>query len=244
MLNGFLLFSLLFFIFSTTYAEQKTVGFVFDKKNKNLLYKEFHAIGAKQHKVSYKALNEKLFARKNMLSTSLSYQPNVEFESQYCSEAYNITQKENKLRIYYRNQCDTSKKSKAIKLKNPFVIDAGFNQFISGNMIINKRKKSEFYYPVPSKAEWVKMKSTFVPCKKIKKLIGKFQMYQKIQMDRCIKVQPANWLIAQIFSPIYLGYKGAHLSIFIGRSNMANDKGDYRDIVIFYFKNNQDTKSV
>jgi hypothetical protein len=231
-------------LFTTTYAEQKIVGFVFDKKNKNLLYQEFHTIDAKQHKVSYQVRNDKPFAEKNMILASLPYQPNVEFESQHCGEAFSVRKKENKLSISYRNQCDKSIKTKSIKLKKPFVIDAGFNPFISGNMIINKRKKSEFYYPVPSRLEWVKMKSKFLPCKKIKKIIGKFQMYQKIQMDRCIKIQPANWLIAQIFPPIYLGYNGADLSIFIGRSNMANAKGDYRDIVIFYFKNNQDVKAV
>ncbi|MCY4044400.1 MAG: hypothetical protein OXE99_04910, partial [Cellvibrionales bacterium] len=222
---------------SSGFGADHLSGLVFDKQSKQLMYKEIHKISNKQHEVTYQTPEGVVFARKIMAFNGASYQPDVDFSNTYCDESYRIQTEEKRVALEYNNRCDKTRKKSALKIKQPFVIDAGFSDFIFEQMIKEESKQTDFYYPVPSRAQWVKMRAKKMPCNKLKKQIHPYHQTKSIEMQQCIKVTPTNWLIEQVFPPIFLAFNDQHLTFFSGRSNMANQKGNYQNLVIFYSSN-------
>lgn len=207
------------------------IGDVYHQKTGKYLYTERYSKTGATWQVSYQQADLPPFASKQLDFTSSLYQPDVIFNSRYCGESYRIKQ-DKRLNVHYENRCDKTKKNQSLRIKEPFVIDAGFSDYLA-QYPTNKQKSVTFYYPLPTQARWIKMKATHLPCQKARKAIRGLQRHQ-LTANRCIKLTPDNFFIAQLFPPIYLGYEDQSLRFFAGRSNMSNRKGQYDDIAIHY----------
>lgn len=134
-------------------------------------------------------------------------------------------------------------------IKQPYVIDAGFNEFLKQSMFNEKEniQRVQFYYPLPSSGDVFLLRAEKVSCSKTLSIINKdfennpraIDLIKNYSNDyTCITIKPNNWFIAKFVPPLIAVYEKNNASIklkmYRGKANFSNKKGQYPQVTIFY----------
>lgn len=232
------------------------VGYAFDNEQGELIYREVHKRQGQNHTVNYvKSIGnldaeDNIFARKNIEYVGELHQPEIHFISSVCRESYKISrQGPEQLNMVFENQCNDKESSTTLTLDTPYVVDAGFDEFLK-NKIIDLKPHDQtltFYYPLPSLGSKVLLRASLVDCSSTFEIVkNDFKglkllddlMSKPVANYKCVNIQPSNWFIARFAKPLTAVYQvnvqPVSLSVYRGKANFSNALGEYPQVTIFY----------
>ncbi|CAH0991232.1 hypothetical protein SIN8267_01334 [Sinobacterium norvegicum] len=236
---------------SVAYAET-VVGQAYSQDSFEAVYQELHQRSEQLHSVVYRNNSQAVFAQKDIDYRQGKSAPNIVFRSDHCNESYALTKSvdENaavdtafgvEIAMHYSNSCADKRHNQSITLTPPYVIDAGFDHHLRSNLDAVKRRDLSFNYPLPSRFREISLKAKAINCDQVRDNFSLLlnaknaQTSAREDWQQCIVLRPSNWIIAQLFPPIYLAYnQQQQLAMYAGKSNISNVNGDYEKVVILY----------
>lgn len=199
-------------------------GVAYEHETEKVLYTEKHFIESKEkHLVTYYEPSGEEFARKTLDYTSGDSAP---FFHQYNSRLGEVIQvfpgEEDTIKVSYQSSSKAKKAEDEIDTSARLVIDAGFDNFIRQNWTpLQQGEKQNFNYLLPTRGATIELELKKVDCD---------------PTLLCLKISPANPFLGFFAGDIKLEYHTdtRKLLRFVGRSNIADENGKYRNVSISY----------
>jgi hypothetical protein len=200
---------------------EQVVGSATELQSGKSLYKEIHCGAANKlaSDVYYQSADGALIAHK-----ALDYQSGRTTPSFIQTYALNqekvdvkFDQKTLMMSMVDRNGKESNQQYQISALdETPVVIDAGFDIFIQDNwQNLMSGKTIEFQFPLVSRTQLISLRLKRSPCQ------------YETNTDQCFALEPANWLLRMLASPIELGYDSTlmRLNRYRGLSNINDSNG-------------------
>jgi len=228
------LFFLLLLSANTSSASEgigRAIGHAYDKKTGELSYTEEHIKSSKiQHNVIYTEPTGDVFATKYIDYSDSTMAPNFNQVNERNGEEVAVQRKNQTLEVSYRKNSSASLETKVIDIQGKtLVADAGFDQIVREEW--DKLENGillEVDFLVPSRLTTVPFTMAKVECVQD---IG-------INIDKvlCLSIETKAWWLRLLVDPIFMAYdlNNRQLLRFIGRANIGEENGDYKDVDIHY----------
>ena len=200
------------------------VGKAYKQNTSTLLYTEKHFLTDSNAKlvVYYEPTGEE-FARKTLDYSLNPTTPMFKQINQRSGESVEVSLiEQNTLSIAYQKTQDKPLNNSRIPLKRSLVVDAGFDNFI--NQYWHKliaREALDFDYLLPTRGRTISLTISNTDCEK------NFE---------CFEIYPTNAALNLVVKNLKLQYhaKTKQLYTFKGRGNIADHRGKYTNVHIYY----------
>ncbi|MBU45259.1 MAG: hypothetical protein CMN76_18755 [Spirochaetaceae bacterium] len=205
----------------------------YDIQSGKYMYTENHAEHWQNGKhaysiVTYTDPQGQVMAVKKIVFTGSKVAPNYDLSDKRSGLEEGARVNGNSVSVYYKPSASESKKSKALNVPSPIVVDGGFDYFVRQNMqslMAGKTLTGNFT---------VSHRLDYFPCR-----IYKVRDLKFLERDAVMFVmEPTNIVIRQLADPIYIIYdkKTGRLLRFTGVSNLEKPDGsNYRVHIVFRY---------
>lgn len=215
--------ALMMFAFTEpAHAEKVIHGMAFDLESNKVAYIEIHRFPSDtRHEVIYAEPSGDVFARKELDYSSGKSTPGFTQTNRRLDEVIEVSHlSDGALSVRYAVEGKSVKK-KTLKNADDLVIDAGFNNFVLEHWDkLLAGDSLEFDYLLPTRQQRFRLKAERDDCRD--------------EAATCFTIRPANGFFALLMKPLKLKYVDGVLEQFSGRSNIAQDSGDYHQVRIEY----------
>ncbi|WP_101758980.1 hypothetical protein [Oceanicoccus sp. KOV_DT_Chl] len=239
-MNKYIAFFILSLVSVTGWAQAAVpavIGEAYDLDGQVMLYRELHYYSGDKlnHRVVYQAQaadTDQLLPQSLMAEKIIDYSyglatPAFTQQSYLFPETIVVEWADAQLAVSYQEGSASSvaTNTKKISVKNPMVIDAGFDHFIREHwQAINSGKAMDFYYLAPTRQSLVELSVVAKAC-------------ADNQPDfACFEINSANWFIRLILDPIEISYdlETKKLRRFRGLANLSGADGQALKVDIQY----------
>ena len=209
------------------------VGEARDSKTGELIYREYYYYSADggHWRVEYRsAENDELVVYKevdfNAGPQGSKSQPNFNQQDIRFGETLSSQRQDGELLLSYKETSEDQADQRNVKIKQPLVVDAGFDYFVRENwQSLQAGQAVSFYYAFPSRQQLVKLA--------IRAESG--SACQRDPQHSCFQIKPASWVLTLFVAPIDLIYdQQKRLLQFSGLSNIKGSDGQPQNVVIRY----------
>ncbi|WP_049722892.1 hypothetical protein [Gilvimarinus polysaccharolyticus] len=206
------------------------IGEAFRQGSNELLYRERHqytinASDQLEHNVTYTQPNGAPLAYKKISYNDQATAPSFELTDSLNNETLRVNIAEKIISIAYAKN-DVLQESK-LDIKQPLVVDAGFDPFVQNNWeSLSRGNSEEFYFLLPRREKLVELRLTSHTCSDVKP-----------DTHLCLSLEINNWLLRILVDPIELTYQreGRRLTRYLGVSNLSfPDEEDTPQVDIHY----------
>ena len=203
-------------------SKNYVVGDAFGLKSNNFIYSETHC-GAQDElasEVFYQHRDGTLIAHKELDYKSGHTTPSFVQHNIQSKEKIKVSfdQETVSISVTGSGNRELGKKYPVTDIASkPIVIDAGFDGFIRANWgKLVSGKTLEFQFPLASRSSLVSLQLESSVCS------------YETETDQCFTLEPSNWFLRMLSSPIELGYDSnlARLTRYRGLSNIDDESGN------------------
>lgn len=198
----------------SAHAGNEVTGEAYSEKSGELMYCETHQYSADgmTHKVSYTDSAGRTLVRK-----TLSYKTGLStpsFKQTSYTQNQQIAVRQSQGQVVMSVGTPSKPKQAAVDIKQPLVIDAGFNHFIRQNWNqLTKGEPVHFYFAFPKRGQLIPLRIQESRCE-----AGRGE-------STCFKIDLKNWLLRLIAPPMELTYDNQRrLLRYKGLSNIDTEK--------------------
>jgi hypothetical protein len=214
---------------SMSWAESfpDAIGKAYSFDGKKALYEErhFYSENGRSHKVLYLSVDGEQFAHKELDYQTGRSTPVFRQEDTRYSQTIEVKWVGEQLSISYFSKKDGPERQKLIDVKDPLVIDAGFDQFIRENWDgLLQGDRLGFHFPAPSRLTLVSL------------VVENKRCSYSTDVDHCFYINASNWIFKLLVDPIELGYdkNSQRLKRFRGIANIQDENGEGLKVDIHY----------
>lgn len=224
-------------VFAAVNTKAEIVAEARDMSTGELLYTEVHFFSAdkKIHRVEYRGLDQAMIAVKEVDYRNGDTTPAFKLKNLQYPEQQSASYIDGKLTAAYQEGEDPEE-SGEIKVKQPLVIDAGFDRFVQQNWdTLVAGEDSKFYFAVPSSQILAKL---FVEQADCDESLGDNLV--------CFRATLTNFIFRWFVTPIKVSYnlETRQLNTYSGVSNFAGADGYNPKVIISYAYDQQALASV
>ena len=209
------------------------VGDARDSQTGELLYREYYYYSADgdHWRVEYRsAENNELVVYKEVDFKAgpqgTKSQPNFTQQDIRFGETLSSRRQGDELLLSYSESSKDQPDQRNVAVKQPLVVDAGFDGFVRENwQSLQAGQAVSFYYAFPSRQQLVRLA--------IRADSG--DACQDDTQRSCFQIKPASWVLTLFVAPINLVYdQQKRLLQFSGLSNIKGNDGQPQNVVIRY----------
>ncbi len=220
--SAFVCAFMMFAFTEPAHAEKVIHGTAFDLESNKVAYIEIHRFPSDtRHKVIYAEPSGDVFARKELDYSSGKSTPGFTQTNMRLDEVIEVSHlSDGAISVRYAIE-GKSAKEKTLKNADELVIDAGFNNYVLEHWDkLLEGSSLEFDYLLPTRQQRFRLKAERDDCKD--------------EAATCFTIRPANGFFALLMKPLKLKYVDGLLAQFSGRSNIAQESGEYHQVRIEY----------
>ena len=193
----------------------------------DLLYKEFHRMGAAQHQVDYQKPDGKWLAHKQISYDDMAGIVSFELEYPETKRREVVKASGGAVDVDIKSRQNTVEHQ--LKYRSGDVIDAGFDRLIKENW--NRVEKGEAFdirFLLFRRGSWMDMKVRPADLERCR------QKYDA-DMSHCLSIRPDSVLLRMLVPTLLLGYnRQKQLMLYIGPSNLKLEQRKPSSLVITY----------
>lgn len=230
-----LLISTTFFIALANLAAAETdlqfYGIAYDLDSEKVLYSEHHHyVSPTLHKVIYKEADDVVFATKTVDYSKGLFDPEITFNNTRIGEFIRTEKSNNSILLTYQENTKSSAEKHSIKATPSLIIDAGFDHYITHYWnTLTKGKELTIDYLIPSMGDYYELTVKKIDCEN--------------QDNYCFSISASSFFIRIFANELELTYakyeqsnkpNDYRLASFKGRTNIADNEGNYLDAIIRY----------
>jgi hypothetical protein len=211
-----------------TQSHGRVIGEAFGLKNNDLLYSETHCeINDTASEVIYRHGDGTPIAYKKLDYQSGHTTPSFVQHNIHAKEKIEVSfdQQAVSMSVMVSGSRESEKRLPVTDIASaPVVIDAGFDGFIRNNWDkLVSGETLEFQFPFASRASMIRLQVESSVCS------------YETETDRCFTLQPSNWFLRMLSSPVELGYDSlSRLTRYRGLSNINDENGKGQVVDIRY----------
>ncbi len=208
-------------------ASSVVIGKAYDPEKGTLLYTETHEkVSDVTHTVEYKEPDGSVFAKKTIDSSLSAITPSFTQLNQRIGEKIAVQQQGDAMQVRYQENLTAKENVGSVNLSSGMVVDAGFDAFVKQYWtVLQSGKSMDIKYLVPSEQDYFNFRFKRTPC-----------LENTQEGAVCFALSPISWVIKLAVDPIVVAYEPSQKALlrFTGRANIANAKGEYKKVDIYY----------
>lgn len=225
--SAIILFSVIMFSFTGALKTESYVGYAYKEGATIPVYTEKFTdkiVGGRpiETVTKYYAANHKLIAQRTLNFSKSAFSPDFKTQDLRTGHIEGAETKGKKVRLFVKENHESTLNETTIRIPEPVVIDGGFNQYIKANWNeLEKGKVLAFNFAIASRLDYYKMRAV------------KISTTEKTMK---VKIEPDRKILRLLASPIVVIYNidTKRILSYEGISSISDEHGDNFMIKLVY----------